>query len=105
MDEAGDRAKKKAELAHDRSCTDMLCCLIFFLWVLGMAGVSFWSFGEGNPAVLLTKFDSDGNICGNSTLQSATPSQGDRDFGEYKFLYFANLEDVVADATGNTKSK
>jgi len=76
MDEAMNAEKKKAEMVTDRSCTDIGCCLIFILWMVGMAGISFWSFGEGNPAILLTRFDSDGNICGNTTLQSMSTGTG-----------------------------
>ena len=70
MEDAVDHTPEKtgkAEIATDRKYTDCICCLVFLAWICGMMGVSFWSFGAGNPAILLTKFDSDGNICGNAT--------------------------------------
>ena len=49
---------------EDRSCTDILCCLIWFCWTGVMIAISIYAFIQGDPQKILTKFDSDGNRCG-----------------------------------------
>jgi len=48
----------------NRSCTDCICCLIFVAFVAGMTGTAAYGFSKGNPMLLLTAWDSDGNGCG-----------------------------------------
>ena len=48
----------------DRSCTDILCCLIFTVFVVVMFGVSFIGFNQGDPFRIITPYDSVGNRCG-----------------------------------------
>ncbi|KAH9496429.1 Heparan sulfate 2-O-sulfotransferase 1 [Bulinus truncatus] len=47
-----------------RSCTDVICCLIFIVFLLGMAVVSIIGYARGNPVRLVYPTDSHGNICG-----------------------------------------
>jgi hypothetical protein len=49
----------------DRSCcNDFLCCILF-LCVFGvMIAISAFAFAKGDPRIILTPFDSDGNRCG-----------------------------------------
>lgn len=55
---------KQKEMITQRSCTDALCCSIFFVFILAMVGVSVFAFKQGEPMRILTPFDSDGNECG-----------------------------------------
>ncbi|XP_068729882.1 choline transporter-like protein 4 [Montipora capricornis] len=48
----------------NRSCTDIICCILFVLYVLGMVVLGIIAFVKGNPYKLLNSVDSDGNICG-----------------------------------------
>ncbi|KAL8625996.1 hypothetical protein ACOMHN_012588 [Nucella lapillus] len=47
-----------------RSCTDIICCLIFILFVLGLCGVGVYGYVWGDPKLLLYPMDSEGNLCG-----------------------------------------
>ena len=49
---------------NERKCTDILCCLSFIVFILGMLAISAFALSQGNPSKILTKFDSDGNQCG-----------------------------------------
>lgn len=46
-----------------RSCTDIICCCLFIAFLVGMAGVSGYGFINGDPYMLLTAWDYDGNYC------------------------------------------
>ncbi|KXJ09848.1 Choline transporter-like protein 2 [Exaiptasia diaphana] len=48
----------------NRSCTDIPCCILFVLYVLGMLALGGAAFYMGNPYKLLNSVDSFGNICG-----------------------------------------
>ncbi|XP_060069733.1 choline transporter-like protein 2 [Ylistrum balloti] len=47
-----------------RSCTDIICCLIFIIFIGGFAGVSYLAFANGDPYLLLYPVDSNGELCG-----------------------------------------
>ncbi|XP_076455047.1 choline transporter-like protein 2 isoform X2 [Babylonia areolata] len=47
-----------------RSCTDIICCLIFFVFILGLCAVGVFGYVWGNPKLLLYPMDSEGNLCG-----------------------------------------
>lgn len=83
----------------DRSCTDVICCLVFTAFIFGMIVVSAIAFSEGDPLKIFTPFDSDGNRCGlpDQTLSNTTGNVM-RDFTEYKYKYFTGLESVVEGA-------
>lgn len=63
----------------NRSCTDVICCLVFILMVLAMLIVGLLSFSWGSPKRLLYPTDSQGNPCG----------QGE--FAEKKNLFYFDL--------------
>ena len=62
----------------DRSCTDIPCCLIFVLYVIGMFVVGIIAFKEGDLDRLIYPKDSKGNTCG-------------KDFADKKYLFFFDL--------------
>ena len=45
-----------------RSCTDVICCLIFLMFIVGMVGTAIYGFMNGQPKLLLTSWDYDGII-------------------------------------------
>ncbi|KAK7504491.1 hypothetical protein BaRGS_00004357, partial [Batillaria attramentaria] len=47
-----------------RSCTDIICCLIFLIFVLGLLAVGAYAYVWGDPKLLLYPMDSEGNLCG-----------------------------------------
>lgn len=51
-------------MKYERSCTDIICCLVFTIFIVAMIGVSGFAISTGDPKKILTPFDSDGNLCG-----------------------------------------
>lgn len=47
-----------------RSCTDVICCIIFALAIIGMVAVASLGFIHGDPRRLVYPTDTRGNICG-----------------------------------------
>lgn len=64
--------KKDKGIKWERSCTDILCCLIFLVFLVAMVGCSFWALTKGDPERILTPFDSVGNACGRADQCSST---------------------------------
>ncbi|CAG5121002.1 unnamed protein product [Candidula unifasciata] len=62
-----------------RSCTDVICCIIFVVFLLGMIVCSIFGYARGNPVKLVYPTDSFGNLCG----------QGQ--FTDKKFLFFFDI--------------
>ncbi|XP_071802094.1 choline transporter-like protein 2 [Asterias amurensis] len=50
----------------NRSCTDIICCIIFTVFVIGMFVVGGIGWYSGNPLTLVYATDSEGNVCGQS---------------------------------------
>jgi hypothetical protein len=63
-----------------------------------MIGISGYALASGDPLKLLTPFDSDGNRCGypgqtaTKTVTGFTEENPVRDFSEYNFKLFTNLD-------------
>jgi hypothetical protein len=47
-----------------RSCTDMICLIIYILFILLSIYITAVAFNKGNPWKLAQPFDIDGNACG-----------------------------------------
>ena len=60
-----------------RKCTDVLFCILFLVFVVGMIGASFYGWTKGDPRLLLLGWDSDQQGCGYSESTA-----------DYKYLYF-----------------
>jgi choline transporter-like protein 2/4/5 len=60
IDDANKPENKMTEkgIKWDRSCTDILCCLVFLAFIVSMVGLSFIGFTQGDPMNMLTPFDS-----------------------------------------------
>lgn len=48
----------------NRSCTDIICCLLFVVYIVGMLIVGILAFSWGDPIKLLYPTDTQGNVCG-----------------------------------------
>jgi len=71
-----------------RKCTDMLCCIIFSVFLLGMLISAIYGYAEGNPGKLIAPINGDSLICGYS------PGQED-----YPKLYIDNIVDAIEDTS------
>ena len=66
-DEKQGKVEAKSPVAN-RGCTDILCCLVFVLYMVGMVVVAGIAFKEGAPKRLMYPTDSNGKICGVEIL-------------------------------------
>ncbi|CAH1786106.1 unnamed protein product [Owenia fusiformis] len=48
----------------NRGCTDIICCLLFIICILGMGVVGYFAYSRGDPSKLLYPTDTAGNMCG-----------------------------------------
>jgi hypothetical protein len=91
LEEAKNNKIEIKGMVYDRSCTDILCCMIFCLFFAAMGCISIYAIGTGDPWKFLTPFDSDGNQCGMKDQQNST-GFGIRDFTEYKYKFYTDLD-------------
>ncbi|XP_052789549.1 choline transporter-like protein 2 [Mya arenaria] len=54
----------------NRSCTDIICCLLFLVCISAMVIISIVGYAYGDPKKLLYPTDSDGNQCGIGAYSS-----------------------------------
>lgn len=54
----------------DRGCTDILCLLLFIVFLCGWIGIGIWAFGQGNPSRLIYPSNSFGEICGRTIIRA-----------------------------------
>lgn len=57
----------------NRKCTDVICCIVFLLYVAGMLVVGGISYYMGDPNQLLNPTDSQGNVCGKTAKVKDKP--------------------------------
>ncbi|XP_070531871.1 choline transporter-like protein 2 [Ptychodera flava] len=72
----------------NRSCTDILCCIIFIVFIAGMFVVGYFAWLNGNPNKLIYPTDSRGQICGYDTQVKDKP-----------YLFYFNLVDCASTAS------
>jgi choline transporter-like protein 2/4/5 len=72
----------------ERKCTDLLCCLFFTLFVVGMAILTGYGYANGDPDKLISPIDGDGKICG------VTPG-----YEDYQYLFIADIAQAANPAT------
>ena len=70
-----------------RRCTDILCCLFFTAFVIGMGVATGYGYVNGHPSKLVAPIGGDGNICG--------VTEG---YEDYPYLMIADISNVVEDA-------
>lgn len=49
----------------NRSCTDIICCLLFVVFIAGLGIISYFAFKYGDPSLLLNPVNSEGEMCGS----------------------------------------
>jgi choline transporter-like protein 2/4/5 len=81
-------AKKKFDPTFNgpiknRSCTDIICCLLFIVALCAMLITGVLAFSWGNPKRLLYPTDSHGNSCGSG------------DYVDKKYLFFFDLLECI----------
>jgi hypothetical protein len=95
FDDQGNMDKYKNGPIEDRSCTDVFMCILFCLFLLCMVCVSIYGFSAGDPYKIITPFDSEGNICGET-----------EGFEDFKYLYWpeaiSSLRSVDTDVYKHT---
>ena len=69
---------------NERRCTDVLCCIIFMVFLTGMGFCTSYGYAEGNPLKLVAPIDGDENICG------VTPG-----YEDYQYLFIGDLHHAV----------
>jgi hypothetical protein len=81
----------------ERHATDMMCCYVFAAFIFGMVVISGIGISSGEPSIIFTPFDSDGNQCGlpkqSETYSKELGFTEIRDFTEYKYKFFTHLQD------------
>ena len=58
---------------QNRSCTDVICCLVFIVAIVGFGAATAYGLSAGDPKKLLIGWDSDGNGCGYSEATKDYP--------------------------------
>lgn len=76
----------------ERSCTDVICCIIFLVFIASMIGITGYAISEGDPYKIITPYDSVGNKCGEEN--QGIPANV-TDFTEYKLKHFTSLFEAV----------
>jgi solute carrier family 44 (choline transporter-like protein), member 2/4/5 len=71
---------------EERSCTDVLFCLLFLAFLVGLGVVSMFGFKNGQPERLLAPLDADGKFCGI-----------DSGYESFPYLYLADLSASATD--------
>ncbi|XP_019133726.2 choline transporter-like protein 2 isoform X1 [Larimichthys crocea] len=66
---------------HNRGCTDVLCCILFILALLGYFAVGILAWSQGDPRKVIYPTDSRGQFCG----QAGTPLE------KKPFLFYFNI--------------
>lgn len=64
-----------------RRCQDLICCLVFLAFLVGMVGVSGYGFVYGDPQLFLTMWDADGKGCGYDAVNEG-----------YNYLYWPIID-------------
>jgi len=109
---AKEHKKKRKEgetgvMVTERSCTDCICCLIFVGFIIFTGVICCYGLAKGDPARIITPYDSDGNQCGmpdqcatekifladagGTFVEEGAGKTPCRDFTSYKYKYFTGF--------------
>ena len=50
----------------NRRCTDIFCILVFIAALCGAGYIGMYAVSNGNPELVMTPYDSQGNFCGKT---------------------------------------
>jgi hypothetical protein len=48
-------------MVMERRCTDILICILFFIFFCGLFATAAYGYAFGDPTKLITPYDTDGN--------------------------------------------
>jgi hypothetical protein len=97
-EDAKNHKVEKQGMVYDRQCTDILFCILFIVFCVGMIGVSGFALATGEPSKALTPFDSDGNLCGGTDqIASVGKYIGDNEVNDYTSLQKTNFKNYFDD--------
>ena len=71
-------------ISKDRSCTDVLCLLLFVVFLVAWVVVGVWAFANGDPNRLVYPSNSKGEICGRG------------DYADKPYLLFFDLSRCIS---------
>lgn len=97
IDEANkeeNRIKDKG-MKWDRSCTDVIFCLVFFVFLVVMIALSAYGLRMGDPMKIITPFDSVGNRCGATGQGIEANPVNVTDLTSKPYKYFSALRPGV----------
>merc|ERR550519_283297 len=80
-------------LQRKRSCTDVLCLILFLVFLGAWGFVAYMGFKDGNIQQVIYRTDSQGNVCGHDNTKGAGENGDPRlkDMTDRKFLMFYDL--------------
>ncbi|XP_063694180.1 choline transporter-like protein 1 isoform X3 [Bolinopsis microptera] len=102
--------KKDVGPLKDRGCTDIICILIFIVFLGGMGVIAYFAFTIGDPWRILNGYDSFGNTCGvkNVKPDGVTAKHSGLDMTEKPYLMYFDprvmLPDSVTAVIGSDKT-
>jgi len=76
----------------NRSCTDVICCIIFVVYIAFMIVIGILAYLWGDPYKLLYPSDTHGNTCGEGTLANK------------KYLFYFDLLECIPDSISQVTS-
>lgn len=79
-------------LQRKRSCTDIVCLLLFIVFLCAWGFVAYMGFKDGNIQQVIYPTDSQGNVCGHDNTKNAVENGEPKyDMTDRKFLMFFDL--------------
>lgn len=83
--------ERESGLIKDRSCTDIICCIVFLANLVGMVYVGYLGYATGDPYRFIYGTDSWGNVCNVKNSGFANVSLSGRDMRDNPSLYYYNV--------------
>lgn len=82
--------KKDVGPLKDRGCTDIICIIIFIIFLGGMVVLAYFAFTLGDPWRIVNGYDSFGNTCGKKNVQpeGVTSVHSGLDLTDYPYLIY-----------------
>ncbi|XP_047427016.1 choline transporter-like protein 2 isoform X2 [Mugil cephalus] len=71
---------------HNRGCTDIVCCILFIICILGYIAVGILAWSQGDPRKAIYPTDSRGQFCG----QAGTPLENKRQLFYFNIMKCAS---------------
>eukprot|EP00128_Syssomonas_multiformis_P015006 Colp12_sorted_trinity150504_noHs@3227 len=78
---------------ENRSCRDVICCLLFIVFWGGMFAVAYYAFKKGDPSRFMNARDSSGHVCG--TADPVFFNQTGIDLSKRPYLFFFDISKCV----------